>query len=70
MKNLHFGTCLAGVAFAVVLLVVLGVEASTLTVLAVTLACPLMMFLMMRSMMGGQAKSDRDDRPIDRDRVS
>lgn len=55
MKNLHYGHCLIGVAVAVVLLVVLGVKASTLGLLAVVLACPLLMFVMMRMMMGDRA---------------
>lgn len=68
MKNLHYGHCLIGVALAVVLLVVLGVKASTLGVLAVALACPLMMFVMMRTMMGDQSSSSpRDDHPVDHD---
>jgi len=53
MKNLHYGHCVGGVALAIVLLVALGVKASTLGLLAVVLACPLMMFVMMRGMMGG-----------------
>jgi ATP/ADP translocase len=66
MKNLHYGHCLIGVAVAVVLLVVLGVEASTLGILAVALACPLMMFVMMKMMMGGQsASSHHEDHPVD-----
>lgn len=69
MKNVHYGTCLVGIALAVLMLVVLGVKASTLGVLAVTLACPLMMFVMMRTMMGDHAKSGRDDRPTDRGRT-
>ena len=66
MKNLHYGHCLIGVAVAVVLLVALGVKASTLGFLAVVLACPLIMFLMMRTMMGDQAASSHhDSRPVD-----
>ena len=56
MKNLHFGHCLAGVAFAAVVLVALGVSGGTLVVLGAALACPLMMFVMMRSMMGDQSE--------------
>lgn len=41
--------------------VALGVSASTLVVLAVALMCPLMMFVMMRTMMGGQAGHTGDD---------
>ena len=67
MKNLHYGHCLVGVAVAVVLLVALGVKASTLGILAVALACPLMMFVMMRTMMGDQSSSHRDDHPVDHD---
>ena len=66
MKNLHYGHCLIGVAVAVVLLVALGVKASTVGFLAVVLACPLMMFVMMRVMMGDRsASSHHDDRPVD-----
>ena len=66
MKNLHYGHCLIGVAVAVVLLVALGVKASTLGILAVVLACPLMMFVMMKMMMRDQsASSHHDDRPVD-----
>jgi len=69
MKNLHYGHCLIGVAVAVVLLVALGVKASTLGILAVALACPLMMFVMMRTMMGDQSKSSHDDHPVDHDQT-
>lgn len=65
MKNLHFGHCLIGVAVAVVLIVSLGVKASTLGIVAVALACPLMMLVMMRTMMGDQSSSHRDDHPVD-----
>ena len=66
MKNLHYGHCLIGFAVAVVLLVALGVKASTVGFLAVVLACPLMMFVMMKMMMGHQsASSHNDDRPVD-----
>ena len=66
MKNLHYGHCLVGVAVAVVLLVALGVKASTLGVLAVALACPLMMFVMMKMMMGDQSGSfHHDEDPVD-----
>lgn len=66
MKNLHYGHCLIGVALAVVLLVALGVQASTLGILAVALACPLMMFVMMKTMMGDQSRSSHhDDHPVD-----
>ena len=66
MKNLHYGHCIIGVAVAVVLLVALGVSASTLGIVAVALACPLMMFVMMRTMMSDRPAAPRsDDRPVD-----
>lgn len=55
MKNPHYGHCLVGVAVAALLLVALGVQASTLGIIAVALACPLMMLVMMRTMMGDQS---------------
>lgn len=66
MKSLHYGHCVVGVALVGVLLVALGVSASTLGVLAVVLACPLMMFVMMRTMMGDHSASrDRDGDSVD-----
>jgi choline-glycine betaine transporter len=66
MKNLHYGHCIVGVALAAVLLVALGVSASTIGIVAVALACPLMMLVMMRTMMRDQSGDrDRDDRPVD-----
>lgn len=53
MKNLHYGHCLIGVVLAVALLFALGVKASTLALLALVVACPLMMFVMMKMMMMG-----------------
>lgn len=68
MKNLHYGHCLIGVALAAVLLVAVGVKVSTLGILAVALACPLMMFVMMKTMMGDRSgSSHHDDRPVDHD---
>ena len=70
MKKLHYGHCLVGVAAAAVLLLVLGVQVSTLGFLAVVLACPLMMFVMMRTMMGDQSSSSgHDDHPVDHDQT-
>lgn len=67
MKNLHYGHCLIGIAAAVILLVVLGVQVSTLGFLAVVLACPLLMFVMMRMMMGDRAAQSRPEaRSVDR----
>lgn len=69
MKNLHYGHCAVGVVLAAVVLVALGVSAGTLVVLAAALACPLMMVVMMRTMMGGHTgrPADRagDDDPAD-----
>ena len=50
MKNLHYGHCLIGLAAAAIVVLVVDVEASTLGILAVALACPLMMLVMMRTM--------------------
>lgn len=71
MKNLHYGHCLIGIALAAVMLVALGVSTSTLGLLAVVLACPLMMFLMMRAMSNNPPiKSTRDDdQPADDSRL-
>lgn len=67
MKNLHYGHCFVGVALALVVIVALGVKVSTLGILAVVLACPLMMFVMMKMMMGDASKSSHhDDHPVDR----
>ena len=66
MKDLHYGHCLIGVAVAVVLVVALGVKASTVGFLAVVLACPLMMFVMMKMMMPNhEGSSHHGDRPVD-----
>ena len=75
MKKLHYGQCLIGVAAAGALLLLFGVQASTLGVLAVVLICPVMMLVMMKMMMGGQQGSpDHDhgdkavastDKPVD-----
>ena len=68
MKNLHYGHCLIGVGLAVVALVALGVSASTLGFLAVVAICPLMMFVMMKTMMGDQSRStSHDDHPVEQD---
>lgn len=69
MKNVRYGHCLVGVALAAALLVAFGVSASTLGLFAVVLACPLMMFVMMKVMMGDQSSSHRHDHPGDRSRT-
>jgi len=61
MKHLHYSHCLVGVGIGIVLLVALGVSASTLAFLAVVLACPLMMFVMMRTMGDSHASANRDE---------
>lgn len=53
--GLH-GLALAG---AFVGALALGVPAETLVLLAIVAACPLMMFLMMRGMRGGQNKANQ-----------
>lgn len=68
MKNLHYGYCLVGVAFAVVLLVGVGVKASTLGVLGIALICPLMMVVMMKTMMRDRTSSPKSDQPVEHGR--
>ncbi len=53
MRSNHLTYCLVGIAAAVGLLVVFGVQPGTLAYLAAVLACPLMMVLVMRGMRGG-----------------
>lgn len=62
MKKSHLAPCVVGVALAVAVFIALGGSASSLGFLAVVLACPLMMIVMMRMMMGGHehSRSDRD----------
>lgn len=57
MKTNHLMQCLVGVGAAAALLLAFGVQAGTLVYLAVALACPLMMVVMMRGMMGGSHSS-------------
>jgi len=61
MKHLHYSQCLVGVAIGAVVLVALGVSASTLGFLAVVLACPLMMLVMMRAMDDAHTSAPRDE---------
>lgn len=61
----NFGLYAVAVAIAVVGALWLGVPAGTLAMLAVALACPLMMMFMMSGMHGGhghRSDRDRDDR--------
>lgn len=62
MEIRHFLPCLVLVAAATAVLLVGGVSAGGLATVALVLACPLMMVVMMRSMGGhGDGHSDRDD---------
>lgn len=62
MQARHFVPCLVLVTAAVALLLVGGVSAGGLVTLAVVLACPLMMVVMMRSMAGhGSGHADHED---------
>ena len=62
MKSRHFIPCLVLVSAAVALLLIGGVSAGGLVTLAVVLACPLMMVVMMRSMGGhGSGHAARED---------
>lgn len=61
MKHLHYSQCLVGIAIGAVVLVALGVSASTVAFLAVVLACPLMMFVMMRAMGDAHTSAPHDE---------
>ena len=60
MTNLHLGHCAVGLVLAGVVLLVAGVSAGTLVVFTAALACPLMMVLMMRTMMGSHTGDPAD----------
>ena len=66
MKKQHYVGCLVGLVAGVIVLRVFGVSVGPLGLLAVVLACPLMMFFMMRAM-GGMGHDTRDDDSRDRD---
>lgn len=68
MRRDHFTYCLIGVAAGAILLVVGGVRADTLAVLAVALACPLMMLLMNRGKAGGHSRPQQTFDQVLRDR--
>lgn len=55
MKSNQFAHCMVGLAAAIALLVLFGVNASTLVYLAAVLVCPLAMVFLMRGMIGGDA---------------
>lgn len=65
MKHLRHSHCLIGVAIAAVLVIAQGVSASTLALLAVVLACPLMMLFMMRTMGADHARAPHEESPTD-----
>jgi hypothetical protein len=67
----NYGLYAVAVAIAVVGALALGVPVATLFFLAIVLACPLMMFFMMRGMHGqdmhgghDQHRDDRDEDPL------
>ncbi|MEU2233534.1 DUF2933 domain-containing protein [Streptomyces vietnamensis] len=68
MRQNQWGLYAIAVAIAVVGALALGVPVGTLAILGVALACPLMMFFMMRGMHGQDTHGGRDDRREDRDR--
>jgi hypothetical protein len=52
----HLAPCLIGIAAAALLLAAIGVNPSTLLLFGVVLACPLLMFFMMKMMMGDKTQ--------------
>lgn len=67
MKNLHYGHCLLGIGIAAVALIAFGVSAGTLGYLALVAACPLMMFVMTRTMMSDNTHGTPAKQPFDQD---
>ena len=65
-RHPNLGLYAVAVAIAVVGALWLGVPVGTLAILAVALACPLMMMFMMGGMHGGDDQHDRDDRDSQR----
>ena len=59
MNDIRHAHCLVGIAVAVALVVALGASWSALLVVGATLVCPLVMFVMMRSMTGGERTGER-----------
>ncbi|MFD0367999.1 DUF2933 domain-containing protein [Streptomyces sp. NPDC059071] len=68
MKQNQWGLYAIAVAIAVVGTLALGLPVGTLAFLGVALACPLMMFFMMRGMHGQDMHDGHDDRHEDHDR--
>jgi hypothetical protein len=60
MRNQRYLGVIVGVVAGVVVLRVLGVSLGSVALSAVVLACPLMMFFMMRGM-AGMGSGGRDD---------
>lgn len=67
MNRSHLAYCGVGIVLAVVLLLAVGVSTTTLGFLALALACPLMMLVMMRQMMGssGPRSKERKGEPAE-----
>ncbi|WP_063728839.1 DUF2933 domain-containing protein [Streptomyces sp. RTd22] len=63
----NYGLYAIALAIVIVGAVALGVPVQTLVLLGVVLACPLMMFFMMRGMHSGQNQNDRSPRDAGRD---
>ena len=63
MKKQHYVGCLVGLVAGVIVLRVFGVSVGSLGLLAVVLACPLMMFFMMRGGHGGPDTHDHGQPP-------
>jgi hypothetical protein len=57
MKRQQWGLYAVALAILIVGLVAVGVPASTLLIASLILVCPLMMFVMMRGMHGGEGHS-------------
>ncbi|WP_225804017.1 DUF2933 domain-containing protein [Streptomyces sp. NK15101] len=67
MKSNHGGLYAVAVAIAVVGALTLGVPVGTLAILGIALACPLMMFFMMRGTHDQNTHSGHHDRREDND---
>ncbi|WP_030587825.1 DUF2933 domain-containing protein [Streptomyces anulatus] len=68
-NNRNYGLYAVAIAIALVGALALGVPVGTLAILLIVLACPLMMFFMMRGGHGGDDMHghSHDDAPKDRD---
>lgn len=61
MKPVHYAGCLIGVAAAIAILAVVGVRWSTIGIALAVLACPLVMFVMMRTLMSTRTAARSDE---------